>query len=85
MIFKNILPDRPIEEIEVRTLYPDGEDRFLGFCAWNTRDLISLDGDTYERCWLIEDYDYTIDGMVVWIKPTWGNDDIFDDCWRYIS
>ena len=74
MIFKDILPDHPIDEIEVRTLYPDG-DRFLGFCSWNTRDLVSLDGDTYDRCLLIDDYDFTIEGMVVWIKPTWGCDD----------
>lgn len=41
-------------------------------CAWDTRDLISLDGDIYERCWLIEDYEVTITGMTVWIKPAWG-------------
>lgn len=72
MIFKDILPDHPIDEIEVRTFGPNGEDLYVGLCAWDTRDLISLDGDTYERCWLVVDYEYTIAGMTVWIKPTWG-------------
>lgn len=71
MIFKDILPDHPIDEIEVRTLGPNGEDLYVGLCAWDTRDLISLDGDTYDRCWLIEDYENTIAGMTVWINPTW--------------
>lgn len=70
MIFKDILPDHPIDEIEVRTFGPNGEDLYVGLCAWDARDLISLDGDTYDRWCLIEDYEYTIAGMTVWINPT---------------
>ena len=70
MIFKDILPDHPIDEIEMRAFGPNGEDLYVGLCAWDMRDLISLDGDTYDRWWLIEDYEYTITGMTVWIKPT---------------
>ena len=70
MIFKDILPDHPIGEIEVRTFGPNRKDLYVGLCAWDARDLISLDDDIYERCWLIEDYEYTIAGMTVWINPT---------------
>ena len=71
MIFKDILPDHAIDFIEVRIHDEHGEDLLVGFCAWDMRDLIALDEGIYERCWLIEDYEYNDDGMLVWIKPTW--------------
>ena len=71
MIFKDILPDHPINEIEVRIHVPGGEDLLIGFCAWDMRDLVSSDGKVYDRWWLIEDYMVTASGMVVWIKSTW--------------
>ena len=47
MKLKDILPNYPLENIEVRTNNPFGEDMLFGFCSWTVTDLISEDGDSY--------------------------------------
>ena len=39
---KDILPDYPIDIIQVRTNGPDGEDMLFGFCRWTGSELLSI-------------------------------------------
>ena len=47
MKLKDILPSYPINNIEVRTNDPFGDDMLFGFCHWTGTELISGDGDNY--------------------------------------
>lgn len=46
MKLKDLLSNKIIT-IEVRTFDPNGDDMLFGYCRWNGKELVSLDGDTY--------------------------------------
>ena len=71
MIVKDILPYHPIKKIEVRTYDPNGEDMLLGYCAWNGRSLISLDGDNYSVSEVVKKYEWHDDMLVYWVNAIW--------------
>ena len=45
MKLKDLLSNKIIT-IEVRTFDPNGDDMLFGYCRWNGKELVSLDGDT---------------------------------------
>ena len=75
MKLRDILPAAPIDRIEVRTNRPDGGDMLFGFCAWDGKNLISLDGDSYYLDEEVTNYDLEIHpdsiGLTYWIKSVW--------------
>lgn len=71
MLVKDILPDRPVAEIMVRTFDPFGEDILFGFCSWDCRSLISLDGDYYSINEVVVKYEWDGDVLVYWIESEW--------------
>lgn len=78
MKVRDILPDRPLDQIMVRTNSPiEGKECILfGYCAWDGTKLISLDGDFYSLDEEIYKYEWQEDyGLVYWIHSEWSNDD----------
>lgn len=80
--FRDMLPDYPIDNIMVRTNYPSAfsdelsESEYLdgmlfGYCSWDGRDLVSLDGDTYSVDMEIEKYEVSDHGITVWFISDW--------------
>ncbi len=72
MIVKDILPDRSLDSIMVRTYDPYGEDILLGYCAWDCRSLISLDGDYYSINEPVIKHEWDGDMLVYWVETMWG-------------
>lgn len=71
MKLKDILPNHPIGQIEVRTNDPWGEDMLFGYCAWTGNELISLDGDTYSIEEEITNYMWDAHDLVYWFRSEW--------------
>ena len=73
MVLKDLLVEnKPIKEIELRTDSPYGGDMFFGFCSWDGKSLIPLDGDSYYLDEHIQGYEFDGDDyLVVWIYSTW--------------
>ena len=73
MKLKDILPNYPLENIEVRTNNPFGEDMLFGFCSWTGTDLISEDGDSYYLDEEIVKYEFDKKNkeLIYWIKSEW--------------
>ena len=72
---KDILPERPVGNIMVRTNAPHGyphPDMLFGCCRWDGKDLISLDGDSYSVDWSVTKYEWeSDDSLVSWIESEW--------------
>lgn len=72
---KDILPLSPLSEIMVRvnSPFPDEEDGMLfGYCAWDGKKLISLDGDNYDLNDIVTRYEHDLDGnLTYWIHAEW--------------
>jgi len=77
MRFIDILPSFAVDEIMVRTNYPEGlkdelsdaelkDGMLFGYCAWDGEHIKSLDGDTYPESLEIERYEVSDHGFVVW-------------------
>ena len=71
MIVRDILPDRPLNDVMVRTYGPNGEDILWGFCSWDCRGLISLDQDYYSINDTVIKYEWDGDTLIYWIKSEW--------------
>lgn len=75
MTVKDILPDRPLDCITVRTNSPfeDEPDGMLfGCCAWDGENLISLDGDNYYLGDEVSRYEWSDDGsLTYWFQSDW--------------
>ena len=65
MILKDILPDRPLDEIMVRASWKD-TDILIGFCRWTGRELQPLDGDNYDLYDEIERFEFDKDGNLTY-------------------
>lgn len=76
MKLKDILPNYPLENIEVRTNNPFGEDILFGFCSWTGIDLISEDGDSYYLDEEIVKYEFDEKNkeLIYWIVSEWKED-----------
>lgn len=76
MKLKDIIPNYPLENIEVRTNNPFGEDILFGFCSWTGTDLISEDGDSYYLDEEIVKYEFDKKNkeLIYWIKSKWKED-----------
>lgn len=72
---RDILPETPLELITVRMNGPDGEENELfGYCAWDGKELISLDGDCYYLDEFISKYEYNEKGeLTYWIICEWSS------------
>lgn len=78
----DILPDRPVQ-IMVRTNYPDKimddltekerqDGMLFGYCAWDGKELHSLDGDCYSAKMEVFRYEWESDGsLTVWNESQW--------------
>lgn len=70
MTVRDILPDTPINYITVRTddhlgINPNGI--LFGICAWDGKQLISLDGDNYYLDDEVDRYEYNDGRLTYWI------------------
>ena len=73
MKLKDILPNYPLENIEVRTNSPLEEDMLFGFCHWTGSELVSADGDSYYVDEEITKYEFYEGGqkLTYWIISEW--------------
>lgn len=71
MKLKDILPSYPINNIEVRTNDPDGDDMLFGYCHWTGTELISGDGDNYYLNEEISNYEFDGEHLTYWIISKW--------------
>lgn len=71
MKLKDILPPHPLNNIEVRTNDPFGEDMLFGFCQWTGTELISGDGDNYYLNEEISEYKFDGEHLTYWIVSKW--------------
>lgn len=71
MKLKDILPSYHINNIEVRTNDPDGDDMLFGFCHWTGTELISGDGDNYYLNEEISKYEFDGVHLTYWIISEW--------------
>lgn len=73
MIVKDILPDYPVKDIQVRTNDPFGEDMLFGYCHWTGIELISGDGDSYYLDDEISKYEFDKETgeLIYWIISEW--------------
>ena len=71
-LLRNILTCSPIDKMYCRTYLPDGRDILLGFCQWNGKNIISLDGDSYYLDEEITKYEFDEKGnLTYWIVSEW--------------
>jgi len=72
---RDILPDRPVPTIMVRTNDPFGGDTLFGYCSWDGENLIGLDGDDYSLDEMVTKYELNYDhdpcALVYWIHSFW--------------
>lgn len=70
---KDILPNYPINNIEVRTNDPFGEDMLFGYCHWTGTELVSADGDYYSVDEVITKYKLNEEKhkLTYWILSEW--------------
>lgn len=70
---KDILPNYPINNIEVRTNDPFGDDMLFGYCHWTGTELISGDGDYYSLDEIITKYEFNEEKhkLTYWILSEW--------------
>lgn len=73
MKVRDILPDYPLKNIEVRTNDPFGEDMLFGFCHWTGVTLVSGDGDSYYLDEEITKYEFDEENrqLTYWIYSEW--------------
>ena len=73
MIVKDILPNYPIQNIEVRTNSPFGGDMLFGYCHWTGEILESGDGDNYYLDDEISKYEFDKENneLTYWIISEW--------------
>lgn len=73
MKVKDILPDCPIKDIQVRTNDPWGGDMLFGYCHWTGESLVSGDGDSYYLEEEIYKYEYDEENnyLTYWIISEW--------------
>lgn len=77
MKVRDILTEKPIGCIMVRCNSPvsDEDDTLFGYCQWDGKELIPLDGDSYYLDEKISKYifDTGIDGvdLIYWIHVDW--------------
>ena len=69
--------DTVFECIQVRTNSPleDEEDMLFGYCAWNGKEIVSLDGDSYDPNEPLTKYEITETNgdqeLTVWVESVW--------------
>lgn len=75
MKVKDILPDYPIKNIQVRTNDPCGGDMLFGYCHWTGESLVSGDGDSYYLDEEIYKYEFDVENnkLTYWIISEWTN------------
>ena len=75
MKVKDILPNYPIRNIQVRTNDPWGNDMLFGYCHWTGEVLESGDGDSYYLEEEISKYEYDAENnkLTYWIISEWIN------------
>ena len=77
MRLRDILPQRPVARIMVRTNYPEqledeltekeiSDGMLFGYCAWDGEKLISLDGDSYSLNEIVVRYEWEDDGTLTY-------------------
>ena len=73
MKVRDILPDYPLKNIEVRTNDPFGEDMLFGFCHWTGVTLVSGDWDSYYLYEEITKYEFDEENrqLTYWIYSEW--------------
>lgn len=73
MTVKDILPNYPLNDIEVRTNDPFGDDMLFGYCHWTGTELISGDGDNYYLDEEISKYELDEENhkLTYWIISEW--------------
>ena len=73
MIVKDILPDYAVNNIQVRTTDPYGNDILFGYCHWTGTELISGDGDSYYLDEEISKYEFdkVNNKLTYWIISEW--------------
>lgn len=73
MKLRDILPDYPLNDIQVRINSPLGGDMFFGYCHWTGTELISGDGDSYDLDDEISKYEFSEDGseLTYWLIADW--------------
>ena len=73
MKLRDILPDYPLKNIEVRTNDPWGEDMLFGLCHWTGVTLVSGDGDSYYLDEEITKYEFDEENrqLTYWIYSKW--------------
>lgn len=73
LTLRDILPEYPLRNIEVRTYDPDGEDMLFGFCHWTGTELVSGDGDSYYLDDPIAKYEFDEQtrSLTYWFKGVW--------------
>lgn len=73
MKVKDILPNYPIKNIQVRTNDPWGGDMLFGYCHWTGENLISGDGDSYYLDEEISKYEFDKGNnkLTYWIISEW--------------
>ena len=79
----DVLPDCPVEQIMERTFYPESlnddltekeirDGMLTGYCAWDGKELRSLDGDNYSVNAEIERFEWETDGtLTYWVRGEW--------------
>lgn len=72
MKVKDILPEYPLNNITVRMNDPWEDNMLFGYCAWDGKNLISLDGDSYYLDEEIVKYEYdAVGNLTYWISGQW--------------
>ena len=75
---RELLPQTPIHNIMVRTNDPYGGDMLFGYCEWDGKNLVSLDGDDYSLDEPVMKHEFhpgEINEMVYWIHSEWEDPD----------
>ena len=73
LTLRDILPEHPLKNIEVRTYGTDGEDMLFGFCHWTGTELVSGDGDSYyiDDPVIKYEFDEQTRSLTYWFKGVW--------------
>lgn len=75
MIYLKDILNKPYPLIMARTNspFPEDEDELFGYCSWDGKELISLDGDNYYLDQPIYnwEYDESNNMLIYWFKVDW--------------
>lgn len=73
MKLRDILPSYPLQNIQVRTNDPFGDDMLFGYCHWTGSELVSGDGDSYYLDEEVVKYEFDEENgrLTYWIHSEW--------------